>query len=152
MQEKAEFLLLGCLAFFSALKMEAIHSFNTSVNLYRTAWLHILQLLALKNLDCARILTLRAFFPFENISKALKHLKAVRYTSQIHCFTYHCAQLCSLSSISIPTYYGLDCLGYVPGMARFFSIPQSPHHLLDPPSLLYHGYRLCFLGGKVAGA
>jgi hypothetical protein len=44
------------------------------------------------------------------------------------------------SSVGIPTGYGLDGWGSLPGRGkRFFSTPQSPDRLWGPPSLLPSG-------------
>jgi hypothetical protein len=56
------------------------------------------------------------------------------------------------SSVGIATGYGLDDPGSILGSARFFSSPQRPDRLWDPPSLISNGYRDSFPGDKAAKA
>jgi hypothetical protein len=49
------------------------------------------------------------------------------------------------SSVDIATGYRLHGPGSIPGTRRFFSFPQRPDQLWDPPSLLSNGYRELFL-------
>jgi len=53
------------------------------------------------------------------------------------------------SSVGIATRYGLDRPGVEPRWGEIFR--TRPDRPWDPPSLLYHGYRV-FPGGKAAGA
>jgi hypothetical protein len=46
------------------------------------------------------------------------------------------------SSVGTATGYELDGMGTIPGRGnQFFSSPQGPYGLWDPPSLLSNGYR-----------
>jgi hypothetical protein len=58
------------------------------------------------------------------------------------------------SSVRIETGYWSDSWGSIPGRGkRFFTFPQRPDRLWDPPSLLTNGHRGdVFPGGKAAGA
>jgi hypothetical protein len=55
------------------------------------------------------------------------------------------------SSVDIATDYGLEGRGSIPGSARFFSTPQRPDRLWDPPSYPM-GAGGDFPGDKATGA